>query len=262
MIVFLKIINLSNSDFNIIDLTLFYYTLSSILNVIIFIKKGWDEKFTPKYYKISLFKLWLFKARKFWIFGLIGLPITQLDSIILGSFSDYDSLAYYSIVNKYFLAACYTWVTVMIALNHPIITHSWEKKEFLDIEIILKKVLFSALIVFFVATSLFEFYYSEIIDLFLHEKISSSELNWRYIFYFSFLLKILSDVYLMFFIATSKMQIINKITLVQAILSFILQLILYKLFGLTGLITAIVITYAFSLLFLSFNYYKIIRIAT
>ena len=244
---------------NILYLVTIYYTICLVLNFTVSYFKG--IRLENVVFNIDLYsiKKQLKKSFHFWLYGLIGLLITQFDIILLGFFDNLQILAYYSVVTKIFFGSCFAIVSIILSINHPEITYNWSMNNIYYIKIIMQRSLFKTMGITIAFICFFHFFKIELISLFLAKNIEVSYFkDWIFYYYIFFIVRVLSDTLLMFLLAISEIKIVNYITIFQAILAFILQIFLYKLYGIIGIITSLTVCYMFSLS-LYFYYYKKLR---
>ncbi len=251
-----------NADLNIpLYLATSYYFLLSFINIsivyVLILKKVGLKAW---YYCNGKMFQWLKSSRGFWLYGIIGIAITQLDIFILGGLGSKEDLAYYSLINKIFFGGIYTILFVYVSLMQPKLTYYFEKKniEKINNEILTAIALSSMILI--LACSIFFIFMEDIFRImFPTYKTIETIKEWIFSFYIFYSFRVFSDILLTFYIAILKSKMINIITICQSIISLITQYHLFKLFGINGLLYGLIITYSFSLIIYSYYYIRIMN---
>lgn len=244
-----------------LSLAVWYYTAMILCNIsVALFKGGGKQMLIPRFnYKASCRLLKL--ARGFWLYALIGFLITQIDVLILGVAKEFTSLAYYTLMNKIFFGICYTFISVVLSLKQSVFSLMWERQQYSEIASSLKRILTVNLVMLFIFIVVFEPAREYIFPLFLGAvQAPSRSTEWIYIYYIYFALRVLSDTILVFFLAVSRVKIVNIISCIQALIAVLLQPLFFEKFQVGGVVALLTLSYFFSLLCYATYFIRIIRV--
>jgi O-antigen/teichoic acid export membrane protein len=238
-------------------LAVLYYVLLSIVNFTV-VYRFIFSKFDLKIFYFSKEKMigWLFQSRGFWVYGIIGIIITQLDIFILGSLGDKNDLAYYALINKIFFGGVYTILFVYVTIMQPKITYLYSKLNYKKINYEMKLAMGLSIIFLMLFFMVFNLFISNFFTI-LFPKYENIEIikSWVTIYYLFFIFRVVSDIFVTFFIATFNSLIINTTTIVQAVFSLGLQYYLFRKYAIIGLLCGLTITYITSTIVYCFFYF-------
>ena len=233
-----------------------YYALYTLCNFAVGISKGAGPRSMRWRPSLQRFRTWINQARGFAFFGLIGLIITQLDIIIIGSFGEFHGLAYYTFITKVFFAGCYTFISISYSLEHPKIASCWAAGDAANLRHRIRRMLATSAMLslaFFLC-----FYIGErpianlIIPGVLGMKDSTSWTGYFMIFFF---IRVISDGLLTILLALSRSRLINSVMCIQAPICAFGQIAIFPHMGISGILIIQTISYTLA----AAIYYKTIH---
>jgi len=199
----------------------------------------------------------LYQSRLFFIYILISIATTQLDSFYLGFAGRYSDLAYYSLVSKIFLAVCYSFTYVFFTISQPKITRHFGSKGSEGLQSLFMLMLIKALIGVFLFIAIFQLLKYQFLPI-IAPGIDLDQLDdlWIFWFYGYFILRISLECFEFFFIAIKQPKMPIKIGACLALCIALCLAIIIKYYGLLGMLQGLCLFYGVALIFYLFSIRK------
>lgn len=230
-----------------LDIASLYYTIliillpQALLPLVLLVFFCTKNNFKPSYDKV-ITKQILKRSFQFWIFAFLSVLILQFDYMVASQYLNSQDIVLYNTLSKLYILSFFIYNSVLMAL-WPVVSEHLHKNEWEQVFKYIKMYIplgFSFIIVF---TVLLYFLNSFILGILI--KNTTFSIHWGILVSFGiyFCIRVWSDTYSMILQSINMLKPFWIIVPIQAILSIGLQIIFTKIYGVSGLLYGLIVSF-------------------